>query len=193
MACSRHDRAMAFAIAHGKSHFCPFQKWHASAFPHLGRPLSLLPPPAHHTPSIHWAALQAWVEHNYEYLHHHFAPHLPSFRDVGTMSSPTTCRIGSLCHWTSWSKQGMRVGDGVRFARQGGPYIHRWRAWSLLWGEKGKCEQIWNKPKPTNTNTKPTPISKTQITCSIVWGGDIWGMHRIDLKRLDILGFVTVW
>ena len=29
-----------------------------------------------------------------------------------------------------------------------------WRAWYLLWGEKGKCEQIWNKPKPTNTNTK---------------------------------------
>jgi len=39
----------------------------------------------------------------------------------------------------------------------------QWRAWSLLWGEKGKCEQIWNKPKPTNTNTKPTPNSKTHV------------------------------
>jgi len=59
--------------------------------------------------------------------------------------------------------------------------------------KKEKHKQILNKPKPTNTNTKPTPISKTQITRSNSVRGDFWGMHKIDLKRLDILGFVTVW
>ena len=35
-----------------------------------------------------------------------------------------------------------------------------WRAWSLLWGEKESCEQVWNKPKPTNTNTKSNTNQK---------------------------------
>ena len=48
--------------------------------------------------------------------------------------------------------------------------LRRWRVWSLLWGEKEKGEQIWNRPKPTNTNTKSNTNQKQQITRSIVWG-----------------------
>jgi len=58
--------------------------------------------------------------------------------------------------------------------------------------KRGKPKQIWNKPKPTNTDTKPTPISKTQITCSNSVRGDFWGMHRIDLAGTSNLRFVTV-
>ena len=47
-----------------------------------------------------------------------------------------------------------------------------WRVWYLLWGEKGKCEQIWNKPKPTNTNTKSNTNQKYKSHVLIVWGGD---------------------
>jgi len=50
--------------------------------------------------------------------------------------------------------------------------IDRWSTRSLLWGEKGRCEQIWNKPKPTNTNTKSNTNQKQLITLLIVWGGD---------------------
>ena len=57
-------------------------------------------------------------------------------------------------------------------------------------GWKGEAQADLEQAK---TNTKPTPISKTQITRSNSVRGDFWGMHRIDLKRLDILGFVTVW
>ena len=60
-------------------------------------------------------------------------------------------------------------------------------------GWKGEAqadlEQAKTHKHQHQTNTK----LKTQITRSNSVRGDFWGMHRIDLKRLDILGFVTVW
>ena len=63
----------------------------------------------------------------------------------------------------------------------------------MLWGEKGKGEQIWNKPKPTNTNTKSNTNQKTTNHMFYNVRGDFWGMHRIDLVgTLVSLGLSTL-
>ena len=46
---------------------------------------------------------------------------------------------------------------------------------------------------PQNTNTKSNTNLKHKSHVLIVWGGDFWGMHRIDLVGLSILGLLTVW
>jgi len=117
MACPRHNRATAFGVAHGKSHLRPFPKWHVSAFPHLGYPLSL--PFRHHrsttAPSIHRTVLLAQVDTT--------SP-LPSFRDVGATSSPTPCRGLALATSSDQRKQAGHARGGQRAIREAGRSLH---------------------------------------------------------------------
>jgi len=61
-----------------------------------------------------WTVLLAQVERNHKRLHHHLVPPLVQPEGCGRhiIADPLS-RIGSPRHWTSSSKQGMRMGGGV--------------------------------------------------------------------------------
>ena len=59
-----------------------------------------------------------------------------------------------------------------------------WKVWYLLWGEKGKCEQVWTNQKPTNTNTKSTPTQKHKSHVLIMWGETLgYAQNRSQLEN----------